>query len=131
MASQFQVPAPGSFSFKYPEEWPKWIRRFERYRLASGLNNKSSEMQVSALIYNIGDQADNILLSFRLSDENKKKYDKIKAKFESHFIKCRIPIYERAKFNQRKQLPGESVDDLVLCSMDWLSIANMVSYKMK
>ena len=38
MASQFQVPAPERFSFKYPEEWPKWIRRFKRYRLASGLN---------------------------------------------------------------------------------------------
>ena len=131
MVSQFQVPAPESFSFKYPEEWPKWIRRFERYRLASGLNKTSSEMQVSALIYNMGDQADHILLSFRLSDENKKKYDTVKAKFESHFIKRCIPIYERAKFNQRKQLPGESVDDLLLRSMDWLSSANMASYKMK
>ena len=71
MTSQFQVSAPESFSFKYPEEWPKWIRRFERYLLASGLDNKSSEVQVNALIYNMGDQANNILLSFRLSDENK------------------------------------------------------------
>ena len=52
MASQFQVPTPENFT----EGWPKWIRRFERYRLASGLNKKSSEVQVSALIYNMGDQ---------------------------------------------------------------------------
>ena len=61
----------------------------------------------------MGDQADDILLSFRLSDENKKKYDMVKAKFESHFIKRRNPIYKRAKFNQWKQLPGESVDDFI------------------
>ena len=73
MASLFQVSAPESFSFKYPEEWPKWIRRFERYRLASDLDKTSSEVQVNALISNIGDQADDILLSFRLSDENEKK----------------------------------------------------------
>ena len=73
MVSQFQVPTPESFSFKYPEEWPKWIRRFERYRLASGLDKKSSEVQVNALIYNMGDQADDIILSFGLSDENTEK----------------------------------------------------------
>ena len=44
MASQFQVPAPKSFSFRHPEEWPKWIRQFERYRLASGLDKKSTEV---------------------------------------------------------------------------------------
>ena len=113
MVSQFQVPAPENFSFKYPEEWPKWIKRFERYRLASGLDKKSSEVQVNALIYNMGDQADYILLSFGLSDENKKKYDTVKAKFESYFIKRRNLIYERAKFNQRKQFPRESVDDFI------------------
>ena len=47
----------------------------------------------------MGDQPDNILLSFGLSDENKKRYDTVKAKFESHFINCRNPIYEKAKFS--------------------------------
>ena len=72
MVLQFQVPAPESFSFKHPEEWPKWIRRFERNHFASGLDKKSSEVKVNALIYNMGDQADNILLSFGLSDEDKR-----------------------------------------------------------
>ena len=31
--------------FKYPDEWPKWIRRFERYRLVSGLDRKSSDFK--------------------------------------------------------------------------------------
>ena len=61
----------------------------------------------------MGDHADNVLLSFGLYDENKKKYDTVKAKFENCFIKHHNPIYKRAKFNQRKQFPGESVDDFI------------------
>ena len=72
MASQFQVPIPESFSFKYPEEWPKWIRRFKRHHVASRLNKQSSEVQVNALIYNMEDLTDNIVLSFGLSDKNPK-----------------------------------------------------------
>ena len=68
----FKFPLLKVLSFKYAKEWPKWIRRSERYRLASSLDKKFSKVQVIALIYNMGDQADNILLSFRLSDENKK-----------------------------------------------------------
>ena len=113
MATSFQISTPESFSFTNPEEWPKWIRRFEQYRLASGLSKKSAEVQVNALIYHMGNQADDILTSFGLSDDDKKKYNVVKAKFERHFIKRRKKIYERAKFNQRRQLPGESVDDFL------------------
>ena len=43
----FQVTAPESFDIRYPENWPKWIRRFERFRQASGLAIKSKENQVT------------------------------------------------------------------------------------
>ena len=43
----FQVPPPEPFVFARPEEWPKWIRRFERFRLATGLE----ENQISTFIY--------------------------------------------------------------------------------
>ena len=93
MVFQFQVPTPESFSFKHSEEWPKWMRRFERYHLTSGLNKMSSEVQVSALIYSMRVQADDILLSFELSDESKKKNDMVKAKFKSYYIKYHNPMY--------------------------------------
>ena len=48
-----------------------------------------------------------------MSDENAKKYSVVKAKFESHFVKKRNVIYERAKFNQRKQDEDETVDAFV------------------
>ena len=112
MAS-YQIAPPERFNFTQPDEWPKWIRRFERFRQASGLNEKPEEGQVNTLIYSMGDEADDILTSLGLSDEEKKKYDKVKEKLESHFVKRRNVIYERAKFNQRRQEEGESTDSFI------------------
>ena len=61
----------------------------------------------------MGDQADDILRSFNLSKEDAKKYTTVKDKFDSHFIKRRNVIFERAKFNMRKQEDGESVDSFI------------------
>ena len=112
MAS-YQVAPPSGFNFANPEEWPKWIRRFQRFRQASGLSQKSSENQVNTLVYTMGDAADDILSSFGLSEEDKKKFDTVVAMFEGHFVKKRNVIFERAKFNQRKQEEGESADEFI------------------
>lgn len=61
----------------------------------------------------MGDQADEILSSFGLSEEEQKVYETVKGKFENHFIKRRNIIYERAKFNQGSQREGEPVDDFI------------------
>ena len=68
----FQVTPPEKFSFK-PEEWCKWIQRFERSRVASELNKRDEESQVNTLIYSIGKEADDTLQSFGLSDADRKK----------------------------------------------------------
>ena len=109
----YQVSPPEQFNFSRPEEWPKWARRFERFRKASGLEEKEDEVQVNTLIYAMGDDADDILRSFRLSAADSKNYDTVKAKFEAHFVKKRNVIYERAKFNLRRQEDGESVDSFI------------------
>ena len=111
--STYQIFQPESFDFVNPEEWPKWLRRFERFRQASGLAEKSQEAQVNTLIYCMGDRADDILRSFKLSEEDSKSYEVVREKFERHFVKRRNVIFERAKFNSRKQEPGESVDAFI------------------
>lgn len=112
MAS-YQIPAIEQFNFSQPEEWPRWIRRFERFRQASGIHTKSEENQVNTLVYSMGEKADDIFRSFHLSEANQKKYETVKQKFEEYFVKRRNVIFERAKFNQRKQEDGESVDDFI------------------
>ena len=51
----------------------------------------------------MGDQADDILMLFKLSSEEMKNYDTIEKKFDSHFVPQHNVIFERAKLNQRKQ----------------------------
>ena len=111
--SSYQIPAPETFNFTKPEEWPKWSRRFDRFRIASNLSSKSGENQVNTLIYTMGSDAEEILKSFDLSEEDQKDYAKVLERFESHFVKKRNVIYERAKFNQRRQQDGESVDSFI------------------
>ena len=62
MAS-YQVPPPEKFNFK-PEEWSRWIKRLERFRKATGLDQKDGESQVNTLIYSMGEEADDIVVSF-------------------------------------------------------------------
>ena len=68
---------------------------------------------MNTLIYSMGDEADDIMRSFGLSVEDAKNYSTVLAKFEAHFVKRRNVIFERAKFNMRRQEEGESVDAFI------------------
>ena len=70
MAS-LQVTPPKPLSFNNPEEWPKWICRFERFRSVSGLDEKTAQKQVDTctFIYSMGDKAEDILDSFKLEED--------------------------------------------------------------
>ena len=111
MAS-FQVSTPDKFNFK-PEEWGRWIRRFERFRIASKLNEESEEAQVNTLIYSMGDEADDILAALKLTTSERKSYKTVKEKLDKHFVIKRNVIYERAKFNMRMQRNGEPVGNFI------------------
>ena len=109
----FKVSNPEQFDFSKPEGWNKWIQRFERFRIASGLGEKDGTTQVNTLIYCMGSEADEIFSSFHLSNENKKKFSSVKEKFDGYFIPKRNVIFERAKFNKRIQSADESVDHYI------------------
>ena len=111
--TSYQVTPPEAFNFSRPQEWPKWFHRFERLRSVAGLSEKAGEVQINTLIYTMGPDADDILRSFKLLAEDEKKYDMVKDKFESHFVKRRNVIFERAKFNSRRQEEGEPVDTFI------------------
>ena len=111
MAS-YHVPSPEKFNFK-PEEWSRWIKRFERFRKATGLDQKDGESQVNTLIHSMGKEADDIVVSFGLTTEKAKQYSVVKGKFEADFVVKRNVIFERAKFNLRSQQDGASVDNFI------------------
>ena len=97
----FTIAPPEPFLFSQPENWGKWIRRFNRFCKSSGMAEKPEPDQVNTLIYSMGDQAEDILLSSRLTEEEAKKYLTVVENFQQYFVKRKNVIYERSKFNQR------------------------------
>ena len=78
-----QPPAP--FDFSQPDDWPQWIKRFEQYRVASGLSKDSETRQVSTLLYCLGDEAEDVLSSTNISEEDKANYGKVLEKLNGFF----------------------------------------------
>lgn len=109
----FNIQPPEPFDFTKPLDWTKWIRRFERFRLASNLSTNSEENQVNTLIYCMGDEADDVLRGLKLSEDDLKVYKKVKDGFHNFFVVKKNVVYERARFNMRKQEANETVDAFV------------------
>ena len=112
MAS-IRLDTPDHFDFAKPDNWPRWKKRFEHYRAASGLDKESEERQVSTLLYFLGEAADDVLTSTNISADDRKKYDPVMSKFDEFFQVRRNIIFERAKFNRRNQQAGESAEKYI------------------
>ena len=54
-SARLQPPEP--YDFKRPDDWPKWRRRFEQFRSASGLFKENEPQQVNTLLYCLGEDA--------------------------------------------------------------------------
>lgn len=105
---------PGQFDFKNPDEWPRWKRRFEQYRHASGLAEDGPEKQISTLLYCIGENAEAVLASTNVTADERKVYDTVLAKFDGFFQVRKNVIFERARFNRRYQQAGESAENYIM-----------------
>ncbi|CAB4044779.1 Hypothetical predicted protein [Paramuricea clavata] len=104
-----QIPLPEKLDSKKPEDWKRWIERFECYRIAAGLDDK---VQINTLVYAMGGNANDILKSFHL-DEKDYVYETVIQQFASHFVRRSNVIFERARFNKRVQGEKESVIDFI------------------
>ena len=108
----FMVPP---LDFTEADAWPRWKKRFEQFRVASGLCNEDESRQVSTLLYCLGEGAEEVLQATATSLEKaKKQYREAIETFETYFRVKRNVIYERARFNSRNQLEGKPVEQYVL-----------------
>ena len=105
---------PDSFNLRNPDDWPRWKRRFEQYRVASGLSDDSPEKQVNTLLYCLGEQAEAVLTSTNTSAEDRKMYDTVITKLDRFFKVRKNVIFERARFNRRNQQQGESAEQYII-----------------
>ena len=115
MAANVTLKSPGNFDFKHPDTWLKWKRRFQQYLTATGLDKEDDARKISLLLYCLGDESEDVLTSTNISDDDRKKYDAVVAKFDAFFDVRKNVIYERARFNRRNQLEGESAEQYITC----------------
>jgi len=84
-----------------------------QYWDASGLSAESEARQVSTLLYCLGEEANDVLASTDISEEDRKKFAAVMKKFDEFFKVRHNVIFERARFNQRNQLPGETAEKYI------------------
>ena len=72
MAS-LRLEPPASFPFSHPDEWPQWKQQFEQFRLASGVSTERDVRLISALLYCMGDEAEDIFASTNISEDDRKE----------------------------------------------------------
>ncbi|RXN04213.1 Retrovirus-related Pol poly from transposon [Labeo rohita] len=105
---------PESFDFSHPELWPEWKQRFHRFRIATKLDKESGEVQVCTLLYSLGKEAEHIVSTFVYAAEgDENRYDIVLDKLDNYFVPKVNVIHERARFHQRVQKQGESVEEFI------------------
>ena len=104
---------PEPFDFKQPDQWEKWRRSFEQFRVASGLSSEKEDRKVSTLLYCLGEAAEDVLLSSNTTDKDRKEYKLVLGKFDEFFKVRKYVIFNRARFSRRNQLEGESSEQYV------------------
>ena len=60
-----------------------------------------------------GEDANDVLTSTNISEENRKKYVDVLGKFDSHFKVHKNVIFDHARFNARVQVEGESIEQYI------------------
>lgn len=95
---QLQPPEPFNFRNPNPDEWMRWKRQYEQVGTASEI--KSADETHPALLVGGGSRR----------REEGKQYNTVMSKLDGCFKVRKILIFERARFNQRKQSEGELVE---------------------
>ena len=72
--------------FAKPQEWPDWKQCFEPFRCATKLNKEDEVLQINALIYTMGKEAEHVFKAFTFAEGNEEKYAKVIEKFDEHFV---------------------------------------------
>ena len=77
--------------------------------------SESDERQISTLLYCLGVEAEDVLTSTNISNDDRKQYDQVLGKMDEFFKVWKNVIFERARFNWRTQRIGETAEESITC----------------
>lgn len=101
---------PEAFDFFHPSTWSTWRQRFERFRIASKFHLENEPIQISAIIYCMGKEVENVLKTFKFSKkEDENDFEIVMIIFEAHFLPKKKRTHEKAIFHLRTQRTGQCV----------------------
>ncbi len=97
-----------------PDNWTAFKRQFLLYRTASGLGNKTKQVQSSTLLLIAGPDAQRVFDTLNFAeDEDTEDVTVILQKFDEHYLPRKNLTYERHKFHTKTQFPGEKVESFI------------------
>ena len=95
-------------NFRQPEEWKKWLKRFEQFEsLPVCLQNQENGKSAACCTVYMGNDAMDVLATTNISDGDKKDYSKVVKEFNEYFI------FECANFNLASQLADETAEQFI------------------
>lgn len=114
----FFLSSPG----KPPITWPSWKKTFLNYLVASGLNTADAARRKAILYHCLGTEGQRIFdllppataTSDGAGDAQPDEVQLALRTLDSHYSATVNFISERHRFRQRRQQPGEQIDDYVL-----------------
>lgn len=113
MAS-IRLDPPEQFDFKQPDNWSAWKKRFDQYQIASGLSEEGEPKQVCVLLYCLGPGIVGVSSVDRSYRRGPEEVRTVCEKLDTFLSVRQNVIFERARFNLRNQLPGESAKEYIL-----------------
>ena len=86
-----------------PRRMAEVQRHFEQFHTACRIVSESEERQISTLLYCLGEEAEDILMSTNISDEERKSYEQVLGKMDAFIKVLKNAIFECTRFNWRLQ----------------------------
>lgn len=100
--------------YNLASNWKQWKKVWQRYEIATGIYKQEDLVRVSTLLSVIGEEAVKAFDTFAWAEgQNENKITDVLAKFDQYCEPRIQVIYERYRFNNRKQEPGESISAYV------------------
>ncbi|XP_015124738.1 uncharacterized protein LOC107046602 [Diachasma alloeum] len=108
-----EAPEPLCLDGNLAERWKKWIKKLERYLVATECAGKPDEVKIAILLHCIGDEANEKYETFELTETQKKVYKTVVEKFQEYCVPKKNETIIRHLFFQRKQKDGEKFNDFL------------------
>ena len=108
--SNIPPPKPLVFDDNIAISWKTWQKAWKRFEIATGVDKQDGVVRVSTLLSIIGEDGVKTFDTFTWAEgESEDNIDHVLKKFDEHCEPRTQVIYERYRFNNRKQEQGENV----------------------